>query len=153
MNMNRHFRDQQKYNEFHKDGQKEDRTTAEIIEIASRLDKGDRITCTTWVMPNLRLTITLDNRPYVRVLDVTLALNATGHEVQFERRANQGVTRRAPVGPWRDGAEMNIVDVVEGFQLDDDKIDNQHPGSGYWTGWFLFSFQSAVPEAAEPPTT
>jgi hypothetical protein len=151
--MDRHIRDQMKYNEFHKGGQKEDRTTAEIIEIASKLDKGDRIMCTTWIMPNLRLTITLDNRPYVRVLDVTLALNATGHEVQFERRTNQGVTRLAPVGPWRDGAEMNIVEVVEGFQLDDDKIDNQHPGSGYWTGWFLFSFHGPIPvEESQPPS-
>jgi hypothetical protein len=151
--MDRHIRDQMKYNEFHKGGQKEDRTTAEIIEIAYKLDKGDRITCTTWVMPNLRLTIVLDNRPYVRVLDVTLALNANIHEVQFVRRENQGVTRIGRVGPWRDGAEMNIVDVVESFQLDDDKIDNQHPGSGYWTGWFLMGFQSAVPvEERQPPT-
>lgn len=139
--MDSHIRDRIKYNEFHKEGQKEDRTTAEIIEIATKLDKGDRITCTTWVMPNLRLTIALDNRSYVRVLDVTIALSTAGHEVQFERRANQGATRIGRVGPWRDGAEMNIVDVVEGFQLDDDKIDNQHPGSGYWTGWFLYSFQ------------
>ncbi len=41
--MNRHFRDQMKYNEFHKGGQKEDRTTAEIIEIASKLEKGPLI--------------------------------------------------------------------------------------------------------------
>ncbi len=63
--MDRHIRDQMKYNEFHKGGQKEDRTTAEIIEIASKLDKGDRIMCTTWIMPNLRLTITLELAPGV----------------------------------------------------------------------------------------
>jgi len=29
---NRHLHDMMKYNEFHKGGQKEDRTTAEIVE-------------------------------------------------------------------------------------------------------------------------
>src|SRR5690348_12447315 len=86
MCMDRRIRDQIKYNEFHKDGQKEDRTTAEIIEIASKLEKGERISCTTWIRPALRLTITLDNRPYVRILDISLALQATNHEVIFERR-------------------------------------------------------------------
>jgi hypothetical protein len=135
--------DRWKYNEFHKDGQKEDRTTAEIIEIASKLEKGERISCTTWIRPALRLTVTLDNRPYVRVLDIYFSLNATNHEFIFERKANQGHADR--VGPWRDGAEMNIVDVIEAFQLDDEKINNQNPTSNYWTGWFLFSFQSTNP--------
>lgn len=143
--MNRRHSDQMKYNEFHKDGQKEDRTTAEIIEIASQLEKGERISCTTWIRPALRLSITLDNRPYVRILDISLALSATNHEAIFERKPNQGHIRTGRVGPWRDGAEMNIVDVVEAFQLDDEKINNQNPTSNYWTGWFLFLFQSTDP--------
>lgn len=141
--MNRRGYERRKYNEFHKDGQKEDRTTAEIIEIASKLDKSERISCTTWIRPALRLSLTLDNHPYVRVVDVSLSLYATNHEVLFERKANQGHIGR--VGPWRDGAEMNIVDVVEAFQLDDEKINNQNPMSNYWTGWFLFDFQSTDP--------
>jgi hypothetical protein len=36
----RHVRDMMKYNEFHKGGQKEDRTTAEIVEIATALEDG-----------------------------------------------------------------------------------------------------------------
>lgn len=44
---------------------------------------------------------------------------------------------------------MNIVDVVEAFQLDDEKINNQHPGSDYWTGWFLFNFQSSDPTGGD----
>jgi hypothetical protein len=148
--MSRHHYDQMKYNEFHKGGQKEDRTTAEIIEIASKLEKGERISCTTWIRPALRLSITLDNRPYVRILDISLALSATNHEVNFERKPNQGHIRTGSVGPWRDGAEMNIVDVVEAFQLDDEKINNQNPTSNYWTGWFLFHFQSTdLPEGGQ----
>jgi hypothetical protein len=127
--MDRRVRDQMKYNEFHKGGQKEDRTTAEIIEIASKLEKGERISCTTWITPKLRLTIVLDNRPYERILDISLAFR----EAPFERPAGQGQRR------------INIVDIVEGFQLDDSRIDNQHPGAGYWTGWFLFHFQGPDP--------
>ena len=44
-----HWRDTMKYNEFHKDGQKEDRTTAEIVEIATTLEDGARIFCTTFL--------------------------------------------------------------------------------------------------------
>ena len=55
-----HWRDRMKYNEFHKDGQKEDRTTAEIVEIATALEDGARIYCVTWLWPCMRLGITLD---------------------------------------------------------------------------------------------
>lgn len=61
----RHWRDTMKYNEFHKDGQKEDRTIAEIVEIATTLVDGALIHCVTWLWPNMRLSITLDNRSYV----------------------------------------------------------------------------------------
>lgn len=68
----RHVRDMMKYNEFHKDGQKEDRTTTEIVEIATSLENGAFISCVTWLWPNMRLSITLDNRPYDLVRDVML---------------------------------------------------------------------------------
>ena len=45
----RHVRDMIKYNEFHKGGQKEDRKTAEIVEIATSLEDGAFISCVTWL--------------------------------------------------------------------------------------------------------
>jgi hypothetical protein len=42
---------------------------------------------------------------------------------------------------------MNIVDVVESFELDDQKIKNPDPPPpGIWTGWFLYRYQGPGPD-------
>jgi len=74
-----HIRNTMKYNEFHKDGQKEDRSTAEIVEIATTLEDGAIIHCVTWLWPNMRLGITLDNRLFDLVRDVELVVSNTDH--------------------------------------------------------------------------
>jgi hypothetical protein len=132
------WRDTMKYNEFHKDGQKEDRTTAEIVEIATSLEDGALISCTTWLWPNMRLSITLDNRPYDLVRDVVLVVSNSDHnEFHFKPYDTGGMSRHKD-GPWRNTIDMNIVDIVESFGLEDQKIQNPDPPPpGIWTGWFL----------------
>jgi hypothetical protein len=136
----RHVRDMMKYNEFHKDGQKEDRTTTEIVEIATSLENGAFISCVTWLWPNMRLSITLDNRPYDLVRDVMLGVRNRDHyEFHFQPYDTGGLTR-IKGGPARNSKDMNIVDIVESFGLDDEKIINSEPPSpGIWTGWFVIS--------------
>ena len=142
-----HLRDTLKYNEFHKDGQKEDRTTAEIIEIATTLEDDALIFCTTWLWPNMRLSITLDNRPYSLVRDVDLVVsNTEGYEFHFKRHDYGSIQRRRS-GRWRNGFDMSITDVVECFGLDDKKIKNPDPVTpGTWSGWFLLSYQGPRPD-------
>lgn len=136
------MRDMMKYNEFHKGGQKEDRTTSEIVEIATSLEDGAIISCVTWLWPNMRLSITLDNRPYDLVKDVMLAVRNRDHyEFHFQPYDTGGLTR-IKGGPARNSKDMNIVDIVESFGLDDEKIINPEPPSpGIWTGWFLISYR------------
>jgi hypothetical protein len=136
------MRDMMKYNEFHKGGQKEDRTTSEIVEIATSLEDGAIISCVTWLWPNMRLSITLDNRPYDLVKDVMLAVRNRDHyEFHFQPYDIGGLTR-IKGGPARNSKDMNIVDIVESFGLDDEKIINPEPPSpGIWTGWFLISYR------------
>src|SRR5437588_6869161 len=82
----RHQRDRMKYNEFHKDGQKEDRTTAEIVEIATTLEDGAIIHCVTWLWPNMRLGVTLDNQLHNRVVDIEVVVsNAAHYQFGFKR--------------------------------------------------------------------
>lgn len=140
-------RDMMKYNEFHKGGQKEDRTTAEIIEIATALEDGAIIMCVTWLRPNMRLNITLDNRPYDLVRDVTLAVRNMDHyEFHFKPYDTGGLTR-IKGGPPRNSKDMNIIDIIESFGLDDKKIINPGPPTpGIWTGWFLISYRGPRPE-------
>src|SRR2546425_12436568 len=122
-----HARDMMKYNEFHKGGQKEDRTTAEIVEIATSLEDGAFISCVTWLWPNMRLSITLDNRPYDLLRDVMLAVSNRDHyEFHFQPYDSGGMSRHNN-GPWRNRRDMNIVDIVESFGLDDKKIINPEP--------------------------
>ena len=137
-----HLRDMMKYNEFHKSGQKEDRTTAEVVEIATTLEDGAFISCVTWLWPNMRLSITLDNRPYDLVRDVMLAVRNRDHyEFHFQPYDSGGLTR-IKGGLARNNKDMNIVDIVESFGLDDDKIINpEPPAPGIWTGWFLISYR------------
>ena len=136
------MRDMMKYNEFHKGGQKEDRTTSEIVEIATSLEDGAIISCVTWLWPNMRLSITLDNRPYDLVKDVMLAVRNRDHyEFHFQPYDTGGLTR-IKGGPARNSKDMNIVDIVESFGLDDEKIINPEPPTpGIWTGWFLISYR------------
>ena len=143
----RHWRDTMKYNEFHKDGQKEDRTTAEIVEIATTLEDGAIIQCVTWLWPNMRLGITLDNHLHSRVVDIEVVVsNADQYEFHFKRHDN-GSRQRRGSGPWRNGFEMSIADVVECFGLDDQKIKNPDPPTpGIWTGWFLYSYRGPRPD-------
>jgi len=142
-----HSRNIMKYNEFHKGGQKEDRTTAEIVEIATTLEDGAIIHCVTWLWPNMRLGITLDNRPFDLVRDVELVVSNTDHyEFHFKPHDDGGKSRRND-GPWRNSVDMNIVDVVESFGLDDQKIKNPDPPTpGIWTGWFLISYRGPRPD-------
>ena len=136
-----------KYNEFHKGGQKEDRTTAEIVEIASTMEDGAIIHCVTWFWPNMRLGITLDNRPFDLVRGVELVVCNTDHyEFHFKPHDDGGKSRHKD-GPWRNSVDMNIVDVVESFGLDDQKIKNPEPVSpGTWSGWFLISYRGPRPD-------
>lgn len=138
----RHLRNMMKYNEFHKGGQKEDRTTAEILEIATALEDGALITCVTWLWPNMRLSITIDNRPYELVRDVMLAVtNKDGYEFHLKPFDIGGLTRIKD-GPARNSKDMNMVDIIESFGLDDKKIINPEPPTpGIWTGWFLMSYR------------
>lgn len=142
-------RDIIKYNEFHKGGQKEDRTTAEIAEIATNLENGAIISCVTWLWPNMRLSITLDNRPYDLVREVVLVVSNSDHyEFHFKPYDNGSMFRRKN-GPLRNSRDMNIVDIVESFGLDDQKIKNPDPPTpGTWTGWFLHSYHG--PRSDEP---
>ena len=142
----RHLHDQMKYNEFHKDGQKEDRTTAEIVEIASTLEDGATIGCSTFLWPNISLSITLDNQLYSRVVDVVFTVrNATGYQFSFKRHDGASM-QRVRSGPWRNGFDMSITDVVECFGLDDQQIKNPDPVTpGTWSGWFLLSYRSPRP--------
>lgn len=139
---NRHVHDMMKYNEFHKGGQKEDRTTAEIVEIATALEDRAFISCVTWLWPNIRLSITLDNRPYDLVKDVMLAVSNSDHyEFHFQPYDSGGMSRHNN-GPSRNSRDMNIVDIIESFGLDDKKIINPEPPTpGIWTGWFLISYR------------
>ncbi len=132
------WRDTMKYNEFHKDGQKEDRTTAEIIAIATALEDGALIFCTTWLWPNMRLSITLDNRPYDLVRDVGLVVSNTEGYVFHFKRHDYGSIQRHGSGAWRNNFDMSITDVIECFGLDDEKIKNPDPVT--WCGWFLLSY-------------
>jgi hypothetical protein len=143
----RHWRDTMKYNEFHKDGQKEDRTTAEIVEIATTLEDGAIIQCVTWLWPNMRLGITLDNHLHSRVVDIEVVVsNADQYEFHFKRH-DAGSMQRRGSGPWRNGFDMSIADVVECFGLDDQKIKNPDPPTpGIWTGWFLHSYRGPRPD-------
>jgi hypothetical protein len=143
-----HRRDRMKYNEFHKGGQKEDRTTAEIVEIATTLEDGAIIHCVTWLWPNMRLSITLDNRPYDLIRDVDLVVSNTDHYEFHFKPYDDGSKSRHKNGPWRNSFDMNIVDIVEGFGLDDQKIHNPDPPTpGIWTGWFLISYRGPRPDA------
>ena len=141
------WRDSMKYNEFHKDGQKEDRTTAEIVEIATTLEDGARIFCTTFLWPNILLSITLDNRLYDLVRDVGLVVSNTYHyKFHFKRHDSRGMQRTGS-GPWRNGFDMSITDVVECFGLNDQTIKNPDPATpGTWSGWFLLSYQGPRPD-------
>jgi hypothetical protein len=143
----RHLHDHRKYNEFHKDGQKEDRTTAEIVEIASSLEDGATIGCSTFLWPNISLSITLDNQLYSKVVDVVFTVrNATGYQFSFKRHDGASMQRHK-AGPWRNGFDMSIADVVECFGLDDEKIKNPDPVTpGTWSGWFLLSYRGPRPE-------
>ncbi len=141
------LRDTIKYNEFHKDGQKEDRTTAEIVEIATNLEDGATIDCITWLWPNMRLGITLDNQLHSRVVDIDVVIsNAAHYEFHFKRHDDGSMQRRRS-GPWRNGFDMSITDVVECFGLDDQKINNPDPPTpGIWTGWFLIGYRGPRPD-------
>ena len=143
----RYVLDMMKYNEFHKDGQKEDRTTAEIVEIATSLEDDAFISCVTWLWPNMRLSITLDNRPHDLVRDVMLAVSNRDHyEFHFKPYDTGGLTR-IKGGSARNSKDMNIVDIVESFGLDDKKIINPEPPTpGIWTGWFLISYRGPRPD-------
>lgn len=144
-----HRRDMMKYNEFHKDGQKEDRTTAQIVEIATALEDGARIQCVTWLWPNMHLAISLDNQLQRRVLDVDLVVsNADRYTFRFKRHdEGKGSMQRHKSGPWRNGFDMSISDVVECFGLDDQKIKNPDPPTpSIWTGWFLLSYRGPRPD-------
>jgi hypothetical protein len=148
----RHWRDTMKYNEFHKGGQKEDRTTREIVEIATALEDGAIIGCVTWLWPNMRLSIVLDNQPLVR--EVSLAVSNSKHYGFGFVRSDQGkeIMQQRENGPWRNGFDMNIQDVVECFGLDDDKIVSLGlaPTPGTWTGWFLMSYSGPEPSPDGP---
>lgn len=145
----RHRNDRIKYNEFHQGGQIEDRTTAEIVEIATNLENGALIHCVTWLWPHMRLSITLDNRPYELVRDVELVVSNAVH-CEFDFKPHDGGRRQlSKNGLWRNGVDMNIVDVVESFGLDDQKIKNPDPPHpGIWTGWFLYHYRG--PRSDEP---
>src|SRR5437588_115020 len=119
-----HKRNTEKYNEFHKNGQKEDRTTAEIIEIATALEDGATIGCMTWLWPNMRLMVTLDNQLQNKVVDIALEVsNADHYTFPFTRYDTTSIQRHKH-GPWRNGFDMSITDVAECFGLDDQKIKN-----------------------------
>ncbi len=143
----RHRRDRMKYNEFHKDGQKEDRTTAEIVEIATTLEDGAIIHCVTWLWPNMQLGVTLDNQLHSRVLDIEVVVsNAAQYQFVFKRRDDGSMQRRG-CDSWRNGFDISIADVVECFGLDDQKIKNPDPPTpGLWTGWFLISYRGPRPD-------
>ena len=137
--------DNMKLNELNP-GQREDMTTAEIIHIASNLADNERIVCSTFFSPTMRLTITLDNRPYhsVREMVIAVRLIEGRYESYFHVRDYRGHCRLSD-GTWRNSSEVNIHEVAAGFGLDDEKIDNQHPTHGYWTGWFLRSYLGPSP--------
>ena len=143
----RRWQDRMKYNEFHKDGQKEDRSTAEIVEIATALEDGASIHCVTWLWPNMRLGITLDNQLHNKIVDIEVVLsNADRYEFHLMRHDAGGMQRHKG-GPWRNGFEMSIKDVVECFGLDDQKIKNPDPPTpGIWTGWFLLGYRGPRPD-------
>lgn len=145
----RHYRDTMKYNEFHKDGQKEDRTTTEIIEIATKLEDGATIHCHTFLWNNVELNITLDNKPDDHIRDVGLVVhNADGYAFHFSPHDTGGI-QRVKDGPWRNMVDMNFADVVESFGLDDAKIVELGlvPTPGTWTGWFLMSYRGPDPKS------
>ena len=98
----------------------------------------------------MRLSITLDNRPYDLVRDVELVVSNTDrYEFHFKPHDNASMFRRKD-GPWRNSVDMNIVDVVESFGLDDQKINNpDSPTPGIWTGWFLYRYQGPTPDDPE----
>ena len=143
----RHERDLMKYNEFHKGGQKEDRTTAEIVEIAAALEDGAIIQCVTWLWPpHMHLSIILDNQLHSRVVDIVLVVsNADQYQFRFKRH-NYGSVSRHGADPPRNDFDMSIADVVECFGLDDQKIsDPVTPGT--WSGWFLLMSAATTMEA------
>ena len=141
------LRDTMKYNEFHKGGQKEDRTTKEIVEIATTLEDGAIIHCITWLWPNMLLDITLDNQFHSRVVDIEVTIsNADHYQFHFKRHDYRGIQRRGS-GPWRNDFDMSITDVVECFGLDDQKIKNPDPVTpGTWSGWFLHYYRGPRPD-------
>ncbi len=48
------WHDNRRLNEF---GHREDRATAEVVQIATTLENGALISCTTWLWPNMRLSM------------------------------------------------------------------------------------------------
>ena len=127
-------------------GHREDLTIAEIVQIASSLADNERISCNTWLTPTIRLTITLDNRPLHKVRDVVLAVRCIENYEVFFHLHDDKAKYRLLDGTWRDSTELNIRDVVKGFGLDDQRIEDP-PSPGTWTGWFLFSYLGPRPDS------
>jgi hypothetical protein len=90
--------------------------------ISTTLADDELIFCTTWLWPNMWLSITLDNRPYYLVRDVALVVSNTDHYQFHFKRHDTGGMSRSKDGSWPNSVDMNIVDVVESFGLDNQKI-------------------------------
>jgi hypothetical protein len=65
--------------------------------------------CSTFLWPNISLSITLDNRLSSRVVDVVFTvINATGYRFSFKRHEGSSM-QRVGSGPWRNGFDQILM--------------------------------------------
>lgn len=123
-------------------GNREDRTTAEIIEIAASLKDGEAMSCDTSIWPDMKLTITIDNQLDLPLIDVKLDI---GRGFHFKQDADGSYFHHRG-GEWHYSGYMTLRDIVQSFRLEDSNLINPDllpPGA--WSGWRIISFGTPIP--------
>ncbi len=130
-------------------GNREDRTTAEIREIAASLKDGEAMSCDTWIWPEMKLTITFDKQLERPLIDVELNV---GHGFRFKPYDNHSVFSRP--GRYSNKQDirhysgyMTLQDIIESFKLENGNLISPDPlPAGTWSGWRIISFGTPIPE-------
>lgn len=124
-------------------GNREDRTTAEIIGIATSLKDREAMSCDTWIWPNMKLTITLDNQLELPLLSVDLVV---GHGFYFKPHDNKSHFQWGD-DIWHYSGYMTLHDIVQSFRLENSNLITPDPlPPGTWSGWRIISFGIQIPD-------
>ena len=117
-------------------GDRSDFTTEEIVQIASQLNDGESVFCTTSITPIVQLMVHLDNEVNTKdIIDITLKVlnhDQMRHSLLFHL-ALTSIQRAHFVGrSLVDPARLNMEDVVNTFKLDDS------------TKWYLWGYNIKI---------